>query len=324
MAKILITGGAGFIGSHTIMALQASGHTLLAFDDLSSGHEAQCLGVPLLRGDVRREAEIANALAQHSFDAVIHFAALIEAGRSVLEPDLFHDVNVCGTRTLLAAMRQAGVKKIIFSSTAAVYGVPQHPLMREDHPLEPVNPYGATKLACERMLAAAHAEWGLDYVVLRYFNAAGSDPDGKIGERHDPETHLIPLTIDAALGRRAMLQIYGNDYDTPDGTCIRDYVHVCDLANAHALALDYLDREGMALICNLGMGRGDSVLDIIGAVERVTGLTVPRQIAARRAGDPPRLVCAPDLAKAKLGWQPLYPQLEDMVAHCFAFRRRLA
>lgn len=324
MSKILITGGAGFIGAHTAQALFQQGHNIIIFDNLSNGFKEQTLGLPLIVGDLCNKDDIQNAFELHrDIDAVIHFAGLIEAGRSVQEPEIFHNVNVGGTRNLLEAMQSANVTKLVFSSTAAVYGTPTMDLITEDHPLEPINPYGETKKQCEELIHNAHHNWGLKPAILRYFNAAGSDPEARIGERHDPETHLIPLVIDAILGKCPPLQIFGDDYDTPDGTCVRDYIHVCDLADAHVKALRKLDDTQTPIICNLGTGKGFSVKDVITSAENILSATVPHTRAPRRAGDPPKLVCSNEKARELLGWNPQYPDLADMIKHCYAFRQKL-
>lgn len=321
MSNILVTGGAGFIGGHTALLLREAGHSVIIFDDLSNGHIEQTCGAFFIKGDIRSSKELDLAFREREIDCVIHFAALIEAGRSVQEPELFYDVNVNGTFALLSAMKKAKINHLVFSSTAAVYGNPQQDFITEGHILAPINPYGETKQVCETMLKDAHRKWGLRYAALRYFNASGSDPQGRIGERHNPETHLIPLALDAALGKRPPLKIFGNDYDTPDGTCIRDYVHVCDLATAHIRAIDYIEQHETPLTVNLGTGSGHSVMEVISTVEKISGFTVPYEIAPRRTGDPTRLVCSSDKAKKELGWTSFYPDLETMIKHCFLYRK---
>lgn len=322
MSCILVMGGAGFIGGHVMMALRAAGHDAVAFDNFSNSHKDQLLGAPFIEGDITNPEDVERAFAQGPFDAVFHFAALIDAGLSVRQPDIFHHVNTGGVAHLLAAMKHHDVRRLIFSSTAAVYGNPQYVPIDEHHPVAPINPYGESKANAEKLIATAHAEWDLDYVVLRYFNAAGSDPQGRIGERHDPETHLIPLAIDATLERRAPLSLFGDDYDTPDGTCIRDYVHVCDLADAHMAALNTLMAEQGPLTVNLGTGNGFSVREVIDAVSDVMGAPVPHTMAPRRPGDPAVLVCSNERAKDVLNWSPAYTDLKDIIRHAADFRRK--
>ncbi len=322
MSKILITGGAGFIGAHATQALVSKGHDVIIFDNLSNGFKEQTLGQKLIVGDIRNFNDLNDAFKQHKdIDGVFHFAGLIEAGRSVTEPDLFHDVNVNGTKNLLKVMEAHAVKKLVFSSTAAVYGSPITDIIDEDHPLNPINPYGETKKICEELIHDAHNAWGLEPAILRYFNAAGCDPQGRIGERHDPETHLIPLVIDAVLGKRSSLEIFGTDYDTPDGTCVRDYVHVCDLADAHVKAFDRLDTMSEPLICNLGTGRGFSVQEVIETANKILPTPVAYNETRRREGDPAILVCSIGKAKKMINWTPKYPLLTDMIQHCYAFRK---
>ena len=322
MRKILVTGGAGFIGGHTALQLREAGHSVIIYDNLSNDHDMQVLDIPFLQGDVRDSKDLDMLFTEHEIDTVIHCAAMTDAGRSIHEPELFYDVNVNGTFALLSAMKKAKVTHIVFSSTIAVYGHPQSEIVGEDHTLTPINPFGETKQVCETMLKDAHRKWGLRYAALRCGNAAGSDPQTRIGERHNPETHLIPLAIDVALGKRPALNIFGNNYDTPDRTCVRDYVHVCDLAAAHIKAIDYIHTHETPLTANLGTGTGYSVMDVIHTVENVTGLKVPYTITARRAGDPARMVCSNETARTALDWTPFYPDLETMVKHCFAYRKR--
>ena len=325
--QVLVTGGAGYIGSHTAKALAAAGHTPVVFDDLSNGHAEAVRWGPLVIGDVRDQAAVETCMREHRIDSVIHFAGLIEVGRSVTEPDLFWDVNLNGVASVLRAMRACDVDRIVFSSTAAVYGQPEaaslEPLS-ETLPLQPINPYGDSKLAAERLIAATAKAHGVEGVALRYFNACGADVDGELGEAHFPESHLIPLAIEAALGLGPALTVFGRDFPTPDGSCIRDYIHVADLAQAHVLALGAdVGPEGFAAM-NLGLGRGRSVLEVIEAVSRVAGRATPFSVGPRRAGDPACLVADPARAGSRLGWRPRFLDLDETVATAVAWRRNPA
>lgn len=304
MATILVTGGAGYVGSHCSLALSRAGHKVVVYDNLSNGHASFAKWGPLVRGDIRDKAALAAAFAEHKPDAVLHCAALIEVGESVKFPERFYDNNVAGTLTLLEAMREADVNAFVFSSTCATYGEPQFLPMDETHPQAPVSPYGWTKLMIERAsrdLAAAHA---LKFAHLRYFNAAGSAADEGIGERHDPETHAIPLALFTLLGRREGFKIFGQDYDTRDGTCLRDYVHVLDLADAHVRATERLIGGGESLAANLGTGDGVTVKELLDSIQRVTGKAVPAAPAPRRDGDAAALVANNAFARRELGWSP--------------------
>jgi UDP-glucose-4-epimerase GalE len=323
--KVLVTGGAGYIGSHAVRELRDAGHDIAILDDLSRGHRKSVPPeVPLVRGDLGDPASLARALAD--VDAVIHFAALLSPADSMADPVSYYRTNVVKGIALLEAMQAAGVKDLVFSSSCAVYGMPVRVPMDEDHPKEPINPYGATKLAFERALADVSGTGRLRAIALRYFNAAGSHPDGSLGEDHRPEEHLVPRAIDAALGRSEALTIHGTDYDTPDGTCIRDYVHVHDLARAHVLALEALrggrgaDRPAFQAF-NLGTGTGRSVREVIQAVERVTRKPVPSRVGPRRAGDPPRLVASAERARTVLGFEARYADLEGIVDSAARWRR---
>lgn len=311
---VLVTGGAGFIGSHTCKALRQAGLLPVTFDNLSTGHADTVRFGPLVRGDVRDPAAVAAASAAHRAVAVIHFAASAYVGESMAQPDRYYDNNLNGMTGLLQGCRAGGVGRIVFSSSCATYGAPDRLPIRENAPQRPINPYGRTKLVCEWMLADQAAAHGLRYAALRYFNAAGADPDGDIGERHDPETHLLPLALRAASGHGAPLQVFGTDYPTPDGTCIRDYIHVTDLARAHVLALRHLldDHENLAV--NLGTGTGLSVRQILAGIERLTGRPVPVVWAPRRPGDPPALVADPTEARLRLGFQAERSDLASMLA----------
>jgi UDP-arabinose 4-epimerase len=324
--SVLIVGGAGYIGSQTAKAVAAAGLEPVVFDNLVYGHEWAVKWGPLVRGDLADRALLVDVMKRHGVDAVIHFAAYAYVGESVTNPRKYFGNNVAGTLNLLDAMLDAGVRDVVFSSTCATYGEPQKVPISEDHPQNPVNPYGETKLAVEKMLHWYSQAYGLRYAALRYFNAAGADPDGQIGEDHDPETHLIPLAIDAAVRSGAELQIFGTDYPTPDGTAIRDYIHVVDLADAHLRALAKL-RQGptngaTALRLNLGTGRGHSVREVVAAVRKVTGRDVRVREVGRRAGDPPALVADARQAATVLGWQPRYPELEIIVEHAARWRER--
>ena len=318
---VLITGGAGYIGAHTAKALAEAGLTPVVFDNLSSGYPEAVRWGPLVEGDVRDRAALVAAMRAHEVAAVIHFAALIEAERSVSRPDLFYDVNVGGVTSLLAAMREAGVQRLVFSSTGSFYARPPDDRpMRENDVTAPANPYAETKLVSERMISAHCAAFGLSAIALRYFNAAGADASGLIGEAHQPETHLIPIAIEAALGLRPELTVNGTDYPTPDGSCVRDYIHVGDLAAAHIAALRD-ERQGQFRAYNVGTGHGHSVLQVIEAVGRAIGRPLPHKLGLRRAGDPASVVADPYLARAELGWTPVHSSLDEIVATALAWRR---
>ena len=318
---VLVTGGAGYVGAHTCLRLSEAGFAPVVFDNLSNGHEAFVQWGPLVQGDVRDAAQLDAVFAAHRPVAVLHFAALIEVAASVTSPADFYDVNVAGSLAVIGAARRAGVKAMVFSSTCATFGAPVRMPMDETHPQAPINPYGRTKLIVEQVLADLDRYSGFRSVALRYFNAAGADPEGRIGERHDPETHVIPLLIDAALGRRAGFSIYGTDYDTPDGTAVRDYVHVLDLADAHVAALRRLLNGGATTTFNLGAGVGSTVRDVIGAVERVSGATIKVTETGRREGDSPALVADNRKAVSELDWRPRYG-LNEIVATAWAWHNR--
>jgi UDP-arabinose 4-epimerase len=320
--SILVTGGAGYVGSHACKALAAAGWRPVVFDNLSRGHREAVRWGTLVEGDLADRAAVVAALRAHQASAVMHFAAFAYVGESVGDPEMYYRNNVGGTLSLLSAMREAGVATLVFSSTCAVYGVPDRVPIREDSPKAPLNPYGETKLAIERALSWYAGAYGLRYAALRYFNAAGGDPAGEIGEDHDPESHLIPRVLRAALGTGEPVEIYGTDYPTPDGTAIRDYIHVTDLADAHVRALAALAAGGDSMALNLGTGSGASVREVVAAVERVAGRQVPRREAARRAGDPPELVADPALARARLGWQPRLSDLDTIVGTALAWETR--
>jgi UDP-glucose-4-epimerase GalE len=317
--KVLVTGGAGYIGSHAVRELRDAGHDVAVLDDLSYGHrEAVPRGVTLVEADLADAAALRRALEGAS--AVIHFAGLVSVGDSVRDPASYYRVNVAKGLALLDAMAAAGVRRLVFSSTCAVYGVPLRLPLDEDHPQDPISPYGATKRAFERALADFAAAGGPRAIALRYFNAAGCHPDGSLGEDHDPEVHLIPLAVDAALGRGRGLTIHGDDYDTPDGTCVRDFIHVQDLARAHVAALGIEGGPAFQAF-NLGTGQGRSVREVVAAVERATGRAVPVTIGPRRPGDPPMLVAAPDRVRAATGFAPSWNDLGAVVETAARWRR---
>jgi UDP-glucose-4-epimerase GalE len=319
--KILVTGGAGYIGSHTVRLLSARGHDVWVYDNLSTGHRAAVPAGRLIIGDLGEDARLDHALVTHRIEAVVHFAASALVGESVRYPERYYRNNVVGSLNLLEMMRRNGVGKIVFSSTCATYGLPGRVPIDEEEAQRPINPYGNTKLAIEKALLDHAAPHGWGIAMLRYFNAAGASADGNLGEDHDPETHLIPLVIQAALGLRPAVEVLGSDYDTPDGTCIRDYIHVEDLAQAHILALEKLD-PARPIVCNLGTGTGHSVREVIREVEAASGKKVPVVEAGRRPGDPPRLVAAARRAYELLGWQPRYPDLQSIVQTAWNWHHR--
>jgi UDP-glucose 4-epimerase len=317
---VLVVGGAGYIGSHAARALQRKGYDVIIYDNLSTGHRELAEGFELIVGDISDSAKLAKALSRS--DAVMHFAAHAYVGESVENPRKYFQNNVTAALVLLNAVMDSRVRKFIFSSTAAVYGTPEKSPITENSARQPVNPYGATKLTLENALEAYGRAYGLRYVCFRYFNAAGADESGKIGEDHDPETHLIPLILQAIQGKRAALEMFGDDYPTPDGTCIRDYIHVNDLAEAHVLGLEYLTK-GESGAMNLGTGKGYSVQEVVAAVEKVTGHKVPTHIGPRRAGDPAELVADPARAEKLLNWKAKR-SLEDIVASAWKWASREA
>ena len=313
--NILVCGGAGYIGAHMCKLLAAQGHSVSVFDNLSTGHAEAVRWGELIRGDLLVRDDIDRALRQRTFQAVMHFSARSLVGESVSRPDLYYQNNVTGTANLLDAMVAQGVKTFIFSSTAAIYGMPQYTPIDEQHPKAPINPYGNTKLMVETMLADYDTAFGLRSVALRYFNAAGADPEGTIGENHDPETHLIPNVLKSVLHQSTHpLKVFGNDYETPDGTCVRDYIHVADLGDAHLKALDYLQRGGKSDAFNLGNGKGFSVFDVINAARQVTGRDIHYTVVARRPGDPAVLVASAAKARETLNWVPKYTDLGEIIA----------
>jgi UDP-glucose-4-epimerase GalE len=319
-SSVLVTGGAGYIGSHAVKALRRRGDRVVVYDDFSAGHrEAAVHAHATIEGSIHDTAAVRRAIRDHGVDAVMHFAAWLSVGRSVRDPAGYYRNNVAGTLGVLDAMVAEGVRHVVFSSTAAVFGDPIETPITETHPTRPINAYGETKLAVERALPHYERAYGLRWVSLRYFNAAGADPDGELGEDHVPEEHVIPRAIDAALGR-ASFQVFGDDYDTPDGTCLRDYVHVTDLASAHVAALEAL-RSGAASACyNLGNGRPTSVKAVLDSVARVTGRAVPFAMAPRRPGDPAVLYASSDRIRRELGWRPEYEQIDTIVETAWRWR----
>lgn len=315
--NVLVTGGAGYIGSHTCKYLAAAGHTPIVFDDLSQGHAWAVKWGPFERGALNDPARLAEVFAAHRVDAVVHFAASALVGESMSDPSKYFRNNTLGTFLLVEAMRAAGVGTLVFSSTCATYGDPVRVPIDETHPQAPVNPYGESKLMVEKMLRWYGECYGLRWMALRYFNAAGADPDGDIGEDHDPESHLVPLVIGATLGTRPPVKVFGDDYPTPDGTAVRDYIHVVDLADAHLRAIERLGAGTPSQAVNLGTGRGHSVRQVIDAVAAVSGRKVPFDLAPRRAGDPPELVADPSRAHAVLGWTPRFAELPVIVSHAW-------
>ena len=317
MARVLVTGGAGYIGSHAVRALVDAGHTIAVLDDLSAGHAAAVPpGVPLVRCGMHETGRVAEALTTHRVEAVMHFAAWLDVAGSVSDPIGYYHNNVTGTLSVLDAMRQAGVRQFIFSSTCATYGEPTRVPMDETLEPRPINAYGETKLAVERALPHLERAHGIRFIALRYFNAAGAHPDGTLGEDHDPEIHVIPRALQAATGGPP-LKVFGEDYPTPDGTCLRDYIHVCDLADAHVLALDALTSGAASAVYNVGTGTPQSVRSVIDTVSRVVGQPVRWKPAPRRPGDPAALYASSDRIQRALGWRPRYPDLDAIVQHAW-------
>ena len=320
---ILVTGGAGYIGSHAVLALKRAGYEVVVLDNLVYGHRdlVEKLQVNLIVGDTSDRTLLDNLFANHNISAVMHFAAYAYVGESVTDPSKYYRNNVIGTLTLLDAMMAASIKKFVFSSTCATYGIPKTVPIPEDHPQNPINPYGASKLMVERMLSDFDTAYEFKSVCFRYFNAAGADPNGLLGEDHNPETHLIPLVLQTALGKRESVSIFGTDYDTSDGTCIRDYIHVTDLANAHVLGLEYLLNGGDSTVFNLGNGNGFSVQEVIETAKEVTGKEIKVQKCDRRPGDPPILVGSSDKARTIIGWHPQYGDLKDILSHAWKWHQ---
>ncbi|MEM9924769.1 MAG: UDP-glucose 4-epimerase GalE [Cyanobacteria bacterium P01_D01_bin.50] len=322
---ILVTGGAGYIGSHTVKALKQTGYEVLILDNLVYGHRdlvEQVLKVELIQGDTGDRDLLDNLFKSRDIAAVMHFSAYAYVGESVSDPAKYYRNNVIGTITLLEAMLAASVKKFVFSSTCATYGVPKVVPIPEDHPQNPINPYGATKLMVERILSDFNDAYDFKSVRFRYFNAAGADPEGKLGEDHNPETHLIPLVLQAALGKRESISIFGTDYPTSDGTCVRDYIHVSDLADAHVLGLEYLLKGGDSAFFNLGNGSGFSVKEVIETARLVTGKDIKAVECDRRPGDPPALIGSAEKARKILGWQPQYRNLKEIITHAWEWHQK--
>lgn len=321
--RVLVCGGAGYIGSHTVKVLLREGYEAVVFDNFSSGREELLLGNEVIRADLDDKGSIRKALRSGEFGAVLHFASLIQVGESYLNPQRYYTHNLSTSLNLLEAALEAGVKTIIFSSSAAVYGVPQEIPITESHPLNPANPYGYTKLFVERILQDYEKAYGLRFISLRYFNAAGADPAGELGEMHDPETHLIPSILHFLLGKRKTFELYGTDFPTPDGTAIRDYIHVTDLAEAHVLALEKLISTPESRFINLGASRGHSVLEVIKAVEEVTGRKVLFEAKPQRLGDVPVLLASKEKAEKELGWRLRHSELETIIETAWKWHRKM-
>ncbi|MCX7774198.1 MAG: UDP-glucose 4-epimerase GalE [Clostridia bacterium] len=320
--SVLVTGGAGYIGSHTVAELLARNEDIIIADNLQKGHKKAVLGGKFYQGDLRDAAFLDKVFKENEIDAVIHFAADSLVGESVAEPLKYYNNNVAGAMSLLEKMKTYNVKRIVFSSTAATYGEPENtPILESDRTL-PTNPYGETKLAIETMLKWSDTAYGIRYVALRYFNAAGAHKSGAIGEDHNPESHLIPIILQVALGKRDRIQIFGDDYPTPDGTCLRDYIHVSDLASAHLLALDSLRNGGESAVYNLGNGKGFSVKEVIEAAREITGHKIPQTVVPRRAGDPAVLVASSEKIKDALRWEPKQDDLRTIIATAWEWHQK--
>ena len=321
----LVTGGAGYIGSHAALALEQAGYKVVILDSLEYGHRELVEGnlkAELVVGHTTDRALLDDLFQRYAFDAVMHFAAYIAVGESVSEPDKYYFNNVYGTLVLLQAMVAAGVKRLVFSSTCAIYGPPKTVPIPEDHPKNPISPYASSKLMVEQMLQDFQSAYGLQAVCFRYFNAAGADPEGRLGEDHNPETHLIPLVLQTALGKRDNIAIFGTDYPTRDGTCIRDYIHVADLADAHVRGVNYLGNGGETVFINLGNGNGFTVKEVIETAREVTGHAIPAVEKDRRPGDPPSLVGSSETANQILGWVPQYPNVKEIIAHAWQWHQK--
>jgi len=321
MKKILITGGAGYIGSHTVKELLKNKYQPIIYDNLINGHRQAVLGGTSIKGDLKDKKRLLRVLTKYQPEAVIHFAALIEVGESVKNSEKFFQENVFAGINLLQAMIECDIKKIVFSSSAAVYGEPKRIPIKENYTTLPTNPYGLTKLQFEQILKLYERVYGLKFISLRYFNAAGADPEGDLGEDHSPETHLIPLVLKTALGQKDYIEIFGNSYSTPDGTCIRDFIHVTDLAQAHLLALEYLNKKNKSRIFNLGNEKGNSVLEIINLAKKITRRDIPIKIGPKRPGDPAKLVASSERIKRELGWRPRYSDIETIIQTAWSWHR---
>ncbi len=321
--KILVVGGAGYIGSHMVKLLCLQGYDVVTVDSLVNGHREAITGGEFVQGDLEDRDFLARLFASHRFDCVMHFASFIQVGESVSDPAIYYRNNLTNTQNLLEAMTASGTMNLIFSSSAAIFGEPEKTPIDEDHPKAPVNPYGRTKLMTEEILADFDHAYGLRSVSLRYFNAAGADPEGELGERHDPETHLIPLVLQAASGRRPEVRVFGRDHATPDGTCVRDYIHVNDLCRAHILAMEKLWQSGESRAYNLGNGSGFSVREVIETAKKVTGRDIRVVDAPRRDGDCAVLVADSSRAEEELSWSPEFPELETIITHAWNFEKRM-
>jgi UDP-glucose 4-epimerase len=319
--NVLVTGGAGYVGSHAVRILRQAGHETWIYDDLSRGHRAAAPSDRLIVGSLHDRPLLRQTIESRRIDAVMHFAAHSQVGESVVKPAIYYENNVSGSVSLLETMRDCGLWRIVFSSSAAVYGVPAKMPIAEDAPKQPINPYGFSKLVIEQALADYAKAYGIGFAALRYFNAAGAAEDGSLGEDHTPETHLLPLVLQVALGQREAVAIFGDDYPTPDGTCVRDYIHVDDLGRAHVAALERL-QPGQGMRLNLGVGRGFSVREVLEACRRVTGHPIPAEVGPRREGDPPELVADPALARRTLSWQPHYADIEPIVATAWRWHQQ--
>lgn len=319
---ILVTGGAGYIGSHTVIELLNKGEDVVVLDNLEKGHAAAVTGGKFIKADLRDKESLKSIFKENDIEAVIHFAGYIEAGESMGEPLKFYGNNFVLSMNLLSQMREAGVDKIIFSSTAAVYGEPNKVPIKEDDVTLPVNPYGETKLAVEKMLKWCDNAYGTKYIALRYFNAAGAHKSGKTGEDHDPETHLIPIVLQAAQGQRKEVYVFGDNYNTPDGSCVRDYVHVSDLANAHILALERLRHGGQSTVFNVGNGNGFSVKEVINAASEVTGVKIKQVVTKRRPGDPAVLIASSNKIRQELNWKPQMSKLKDIISTAWNWHKK--
>jgi UDP-glucose 4-epimerase len=319
---ILVIGGAGYIGSHMCKLLRESGEKHLVMDNLEQGHRGAVEASPFVKGDLRSGQDLDRVFAENEIDLVMHFAAYISVGESVREPFKYWDNNTCGVLTLLERMRAHNIDKFVFSSTAAIFGEPQYVPIDEEHPKNPTSPYGDSKLAVERMLDSYDRAYNFRSVCLRYFNAAGAAPSGEIGEDHYPEEHLIPVAILSALGKRPPMKIFGTDYDTPDGTCVRDYIHILDLAQAHLLAVRHLRQGGDSRRYNLGNGQGFSVKEIIDTTSKVIGIPVPHEMGPRRPGDPAKLIASSNQVRDDWGWEPKHPQVEEIIGHAWNWHRK--
>lgn len=321
--NILVAGGAGYIGSHACKMLQSQGYVPVVYDNMSGGHEWAVKWGPMEYGDVRDYESLVRVIRKHNPVAVMHFAAFIAAGESVIDPGKYYGNNVGGMVTLLSAMRDTGLRKIVFSSTAAIFSTNSTDPIDEHRQIAPENPYGSSKAMCEQLLTSFGIAHDIRAVALRYFNAAGADPDGELGEAHEPETHLIPLILEVAAGKRKEIMVFGDDYPTPDGSCIRDYIHICDLADAHVRSLEYLERDDVPAFSafNLGNGNGFSVMEVIEAARDVTGHPIPAKVVDRRAGDPAILISDASKALNDLGWKPEFANLKTQIEHAWRWMK---